>query len=142
MGTPAGSSPGSNVGGPPPRIAVISYIDDVRHVCYGGPRNQTCQDRHDIRGACMRVSRERAAQNRQRILSAATRLFRERGISATGVDAITAVAGLTHGAVYSQFGSKEAIAAEAMREAFAGSRRRWRRLLERSGPEKALFAIV
>ncbi|MGA2410116.1 MAG: TetR family transcriptional regulator, partial [Candidatus Binataceae bacterium] len=44
----------------------------------------------------MRVSREQAAQNRQKILSAATRLFRERGIGATGVDAITQDAGLTH----------------------------------------------
>jgi TetR/AcrR family transcriptional regulator, transcriptional repressor for nem operon len=90
----------------------------------------------------MRVSKERAAQNRQKILTSATRLFRERGISATGVDAITEDAGLTHGAVYSQFGSKEGIAAEAMREALAGSRRLWRRLLERNGRGKAFPAIV
>ncbi len=90
----------------------------------------------------MRVSKEQVAQNRQKILTAATRLFRERGIGATGVDAITEDAGLTHGAVYSQFGSKEAIAAEAMREALAGSRRLWRRLLERNGRGKAFPAIV
>jgi TetR/AcrR family transcriptional repressor of nem operon len=90
----------------------------------------------------MRVSKAQAAQNRQKILTAATRLFRERGIGATGVDAITEDAGLTHGAVYSQFGSKEAIAAETMREVMAGSRRRWRRLLERSGRGKAFAAIV
>jgi len=90
----------------------------------------------------MRVSKEQAAQNRQKILTAATRLFRERGIGATGVDAITADAGLTHGAVYSQFGSKEAIAAAAMREALAGSRRIWRRLLERHGRGKVFPAIV
>jgi TetR/AcrR family transcriptional repressor of nem operon len=78
----------------------------------------------------MRVSKEQAAQNHRKIVTAASRLFRERGISATGVDAITEDAGLTHGAVYSQFGSKEVIAAEAMREALAGSRRLWRRLLE------------
>ena len=69
-------------------------------------------------------------------------LFRERGISATGVDAITEAAGLTHGAVYSQFGSKEAIAAEAMREALAGSVRLWRRLLERNRRGNAFPAIV
>jgi TetR/AcrR family transcriptional repressor of nem operon len=90
----------------------------------------------------MRVSKEQAAQNRQKILAAATRLFRERGIGATGVDAITEDAGLTHGAVYSQFGSKEAIAAEAMREVLAGSRRNWHRLLERNGPKKVFPAIV
>src|SRR5258707_6489167 len=76
------------------------------------------------------------------MLSLAARLFRDRGIGATGVDAITEDAGLTHGAVYSQFGSKEAIAAEAMREALAGSRRLWRRLLERNGRGKAFPAIV
>ena len=90
----------------------------------------------------MRVSKERAAQNRQKILTAATRLFRERGIGATGVDAITEDAALTHGAVYSQFGSKEAIAAEAMREVMAGARRLWRRLLERNGRKQTLPAIV
>ena len=62
----------------------------------------------------MRVSKEKAAHNRAQILNAAARLFRERGIGATGVDAITDDAGLTHGAVYSQFGSKEAIAVEAI----------------------------
>ena len=90
----------------------------------------------------MRVSKERAAQNRQKILTAAARLFRERGIGATGVDAITEDAGLTHGAVYSQFGSKAAIAAEAMREALAGSRRIWQRLLERNARGKVFPAIV
>jgi TetR/AcrR family transcriptional repressor of nem operon len=90
----------------------------------------------------MRVSKERAAQNRRKIVTAAARLFRERGIGATGVDAISEDAGLTHGAVYSQFGSKEAIAAEALREALAGSGRLWRRLLEREGPVKAFPAIV
>jgi len=90
----------------------------------------------------MRVSKEQAAQNRQKILTTATRLFRERGIRATGVDAITAEAGLTHGAVYSQFGSKETIASEAMCEAMAGSRRIWQRMLERNGPGKVFPAIV
>lgn len=69
----------------------------------------------------MRVSRQRAAENRERILSVASRLFREQGIGSTGVDVITERAGLTHGAFYSQFGSKEAVAAEAVRLAFEGS---------------------
>lgn len=90
----------------------------------------------------MRVSKEKAAQNRQDILTAAARLFRERGVSATGVDSITEDAGLTHGAVYSQFGSKEAIAAEAIRLALQGSRRLWQRVAERKGEEKAFAAIV
>jgi TetR/AcrR family transcriptional repressor of nem operon len=90
----------------------------------------------------MRVSKEKAAQNRQDILTAAARLFREQGVSATGVDSITKDASLTHGAVYSHFGSKEVIAAEAIRLAFMGSKRRWQRLAERKGGEKAFPAIV
>jgi len=62
----------------------------------------------------MRVSRAEAERNRRRILRAAARLFRERGIDSTGVDAITDRAGLTHGAFYSQFDSKEAVVAEAI----------------------------
>jgi len=90
----------------------------------------------------MRVSKEKAAQNRQDILTAAARLFREQGVSATGVDAITKDASLTHGAVYSQFGSKEAIAAEAIRLALRGSERLWQRLVERKGAKQAFPAIV
>ena len=90
----------------------------------------------------MRVSKEKAAQNRDRILNSAARLFRERGIGATGVDSITKDAGLTHGGLYSQFGSKEAIAAEAIRFALARSKRVWARALERNPGEGALPAIV
>jgi len=90
----------------------------------------------------MRVSKDKAAQNRQEILAAASRLFRERGIGATGVDTITADAGLTHGAVYSQFGSKEAITVEAIRGALSGSAHLWQRLAERKGRDRAFAAIV
>lgn len=90
----------------------------------------------------MRVSKEKAAENRNDILTAAARLFREQGISATGVDAIPKEARLTHGAVYSQFGSKEAIATEAIRLAMRDSRHLWQRLVERNGTRKAFPAIV
>jgi TetR/AcrR family transcriptional repressor of nem operon len=90
----------------------------------------------------MRVSKEKAAQNRERILTSAARLFREHGISATGVDSITEDAGLTHGGLYSQFGSKEAIAAEAIRFALARGKRVWQRALERNPGKRAFPAIV
>ena len=69
----------------------------------------------------MRVSKEKAAENRARILTEAARLFRERGLSGVGVDALTEAAGLTHGSLYSQFGSKERLAAEALAHALASS---------------------
>lgn len=72
----------------------------------------------------MRVSKARAAQNRERIVTAAARLFRERGLSGVGVDALTHAAGMTHGSLYSQFGSKERLAAEALGHALARSAER------------------
>jgi TetR/AcrR family transcriptional repressor of nem operon len=77
-------------------------------------------DNHNHQGLRnMRVSKEQAADNRQKILGAAATLMRERGISGVGVDALTEAAGLTHGSVYSQFGSKDRLAAEALRHIFA-----------------------
>jgi TetR/AcrR family transcriptional repressor of nem operon len=65
----------------------------------------------------MRVSKAKAAENRDRILTEASRLFREHGLSGVGVDALTEAAGLTHGSLYSQFGSKQHLAAEAVSHA-------------------------
>ncbi len=73
----------------------------------------------------MKVSRQKSAENRERILDAASRLFRERGLAGVGVDALSEAAGLSHGGLYSQFGSKEALVAEALRHAFAGSASRY-----------------
>lgn len=90
----------------------------------------------------MRVSKAQAAQNRQRIVAAATRLFREQGIQATGVDAITHEAGLTHGGLYSQFGSKEAIVIEAIRFALTQAKHLWQRTAERTPGPQALRGII
>ena len=75
----------------------------------------------------MRVSKQTAADNRRRILDAASRLFLERGIDGAGVDAVTEAAGLTHGAFYSQFGSKEAVVLETLRRVLDESRELWAR---------------
>src|ERR1700675_319292 len=61
----------------------------------------------------MKVTKEKAAENRAALVQAAGRLFRERGIDGVGVAEISKEAGLTHGALYAQFPSKEALAAEA-----------------------------
>src|SRR5260370_2725848 len=62
----------------------------------------------------MKVSKEKSAENRAALLHAAGLLFRERGIDGVGVAEISQRAGLTHGALYAQFPSKEALAAEAL----------------------------
>ena len=69
----------------------------------------------------MRVSKAKVAENRERILAAAARLIRERGISGTGVDALTEAAGMTHGSLYSQFGSKERLVEDALGYALVAS---------------------
>ncbi len=74
----------------------------------------------------MRVSKEKAAENRERILTEAARLFREHGLAGIGVDALTHAAGLTHGSLYSQFGSKDRLAEAAMEHALTTSSARMR----------------
>jgi TetR/AcrR family transcriptional regulator, transcriptional repressor for nem operon len=61
----------------------------------------------------LKVTKEKAAENRAALVQAAGRLFRQRGIDGVGVAEISKKAGLTHGALYAQFASKEALAAEA-----------------------------
>jgi TetR/AcrR family transcriptional regulator, transcriptional repressor for nem operon len=72
----------------------------------------------------MKVSKEKAAENRELILREAARLFRERGASGVGVDALTEAAGMTHGSLYSQFGSRDNLLAESLSHGYAGIRAR------------------
>jgi TetR/AcrR family transcriptional repressor of nem operon len=81
----------------------------------------------------MRVSKQQAAENRARILTETARLIRECGIDGVGVDALTRAAGLTHGGLYSQFGSKERLVAEALAQAMAASGEKTRQALAEGG---------
>jgi len=74
----------------------------------------------------MKVSRERFAENRARIVDAASRLFREKGFDGVGLDAVMEAAGLTHGAFYGHFASKEDLIAQACAAAFAHADESWR----------------
>lgn len=65
----------------------------------------------------MKVSKEQLAENRTKILGAAARLFRLRGFDEVSVAEIMKDAGLTHGAFYGHFPSKDALIAEAVRHA-------------------------
>jgi TetR/AcrR family transcriptional repressor of nem operon len=62
----------------------------------------------------VRVTKEKARENRERILVEATKLFREYGVLGVGIDALGEAAGFTHGSIYSQFGSKDRLAAAAL----------------------------
>ena len=62
----------------------------------------------------MKVSRAQVAQHRMRIMEAAAKLFRQRGFEAVTVAEIMKAAGLTVGAFYGHFPSKEALIAASV----------------------------
>ncbi len=72
----------------------------------------------------MRVSREQAALNRQNVIDVASRLFREHGFDGIGLKDLMKSAGLTQGAFYKQFTSKEDLVAQASQRALEGSTER------------------
>lgn len=69
----------------------------------------------------VRVSREQAATNRETLVNAAGRLFRVKGVDGVGVAEVAKEAGLTHGALYAHFPSKEMLAAEALKSGMQSS---------------------
>jgi TetR/AcrR family transcriptional repressor of nem operon len=69
----------------------------------------------------MKVTKEKSAENRAALVETAARLFRERGIDGVGVAEIGKAAGLTHGALYGQFPSKQALVVEALADGMAAS---------------------
>jgi AcrR family transcriptional regulator len=73
----------------------------------------------------MRYTREAQEANRQAILTAATKLFKEKGFAGVGIDAIAGAAGLTSGAVYSQFGSKQDVFGAVLEAQLQGVLARW-----------------
>jgi TetR/AcrR family transcriptional regulator, transcriptional repressor for nem operon len=62
----------------------------------------------------LKVTKEKAAENRGALVRVASKKFRERGIDGVGVDEIAKCSGLTQGALYAQFESKQELAAEAL----------------------------
>src|SRR6201987_998688 len=62
----------------------------------------------------MRYPVEETAAKHERIVKEASRLFRERGFENVTVADVMKAAGLTHGAFYAHFGSKEELQAAAV----------------------------
>src|SRR6266850_3593616 len=90
----------------------------MNETCYDGDHNLYCQADSFGASSPLKVTKEKAAENRAELVQTAGRLFRERGIDRVGVAEISKQAGLTHGALYAQFPSKKALAAEAFASAF------------------------
>jgi TetR/AcrR family transcriptional repressor of nem operon len=89
----------------------------------------------------MRVSRIQAAENRQTVINTASRLFRERGFDGIGLKDLMEGAGLTQGAFYKQFESKEDLAAQASRRALESASQRWSAAIAEN-PDDPLGAVI
>jgi TetR/AcrR family transcriptional repressor of nem operon len=72
----------------------------------------------------MGYSQAQKAESRQRVLENASRQIRENGIEALGVADCMRSAGLTHGAFYGHFASRDALIVEALEYALTQSRAR------------------
>jgi TetR/AcrR family transcriptional repressor of nem operon len=89
----------------------------------------------------MRVSRVQAEENRQTVINVASRLFRQRGFDGIGLKDLMEEAGLTQGAFYKQFASKEDLAAQASKRALESTTRRWTTAAE-ANPKDPLGAVI
>jgi TetR/AcrR family transcriptional repressor of nem operon len=89
----------------------------------------------------MRVSRIQAAENRQTVINVASRLFRERGFDGIGLKDLMKAAGLTQGAFYKQFASKEDLAVEASKRALESASGRWSDAAA-ANPDDPLGAVI
>jgi TetR/AcrR family transcriptional repressor of nem operon len=89
----------------------------------------------------MRVSRTQAAENRQTVINVASRLFRERGFDGIGLKDLMEAAGLTQGAFYKQFASKDDLAAQASKRALESASHRWSTAAAEN-PDDPLGAVI
>jgi TetR/AcrR family transcriptional regulator, transcriptional repressor for nem operon len=89
----------------------------------------------------MRVSRIQAAENRQTVIDVASRRFREHGFDGIGLKDLMKGAGLTQGAFYKQFASKEDLAAQASARALESASRRWEAAAA-ANPQDPLGAVI
>ncbi|MBA4031529.1 MAG: TetR family transcriptional regulator [Planctomyces sp.] len=90
----------------------------------------------------MKVSKERAAENRKIILEAAARMFRLHGVDGVGVADVMRETGLTHGALYSHFSSKDELVAASCVHAMDENGKFWRELAGGSGEADSFTKIV
>jgi len=89
----------------------------------------------------MRVSRTKAVENRQTVIDVASRLFREHGFDGIGLNGLMKGAGLTQGAFYKQFASKDDLAAQASRRAMASAVERFSATAA-ANPDDPIGAVI
>jgi TetR/AcrR family transcriptional repressor of nem operon len=87
-------------------------------------------------------SQAQKAENRQRVLENASRQIREHGIEAIGVADCMRSAGLTHGAFYGHFASRDALIVEALEYALKQMRMATRAIDAGKRADTALQSIA
>jgi TetR/AcrR family transcriptional regulator, transcriptional repressor for nem operon len=87
----------------------------------------------------MRYEKGHKDATRQRIIDTASRHFRENGVAAVGIAGIMSGAGLTNGAFYAHFKSKEDLVESVLTNAL---RRREERLRTASETDEGLEAVI
>ena len=90
----------------------------------------------------MRYQSDHKEQTRQRVLTEAAAAIRKSGPDGIGVAAIMAKAGLTHGAFYAHFESKDDLVAQAISRMFEESSEKFLRRTENLPPAAALANYV
>jgi TetR/AcrR family transcriptional repressor of nem operon len=87
----------------------------------------------------VKVSGKKVAEHRAALVETAGKLLKEHGFDGAGVVEISREAGLSQGALYSQFKSKDVLAAEAVRKAFADGAAVWSELRDNAPDALATF---
>ena len=90
----------------------------------------------------MRYSKEHKSETHAKIVRRASIKLREKGAHGIGVADLMKEAGLTHGGFYAHFDSRDALVIEAVTHAMDRSTERWRKLTQRTAPDKRLSKIV
>jgi TetR/AcrR family transcriptional regulator, transcriptional repressor for nem operon len=90
----------------------------------------------------MRYEPDYKAKTRQKVLAEAAKTLRAEGMQGMGVAAVMAKAGLTHGAFYAHFESKDDLISETIKEMALAARGRFDTVTAELGPADALRAYV
>lgn len=85
---------------------------------------------------------ERREQTREALLEAAAQLFAVNGVHATTLDAVAEAAGLTKGAVYSNFDGKDDLVRALIGRQLERDGARWRAALETDDPAQRLQGMI
>ena len=90
----------------------------------------------------MRYEPDYKAKTRQKVLGEAAKVMRAEGIQGMGVANVMAKAGLTHGAFYAHFESKDALIAETIQEMALAARGKFDTVTAELGPADALRKYI